>query len=92
MWGAAHCHDHGVLWVNMDPFLAKNKKAIDIEKLHLQKAYENLMKDIIPSAEEELAVVQYVDQFTYERATTALTSITAFWHLSEPRALCNIQI
>ena len=59
--GAAHCH--GVLWVDMDAYLAKNEMATANEKLHLQKAYENLMRDILPTGEEESAVVQYVDQF-----------------------------
>ena len=58
--GAAHCH--GVLWVDMDAYL-KNEMATANEKLHLQKAYENLMKDILPTGEEESAVVQYVDHF-----------------------------
>merc|ERR1711893_155838 len=37
--------------------------ATDNEKQHLRKAYENLMKDILPTEEEESAVVQYVDHF-----------------------------
>ena len=59
--GAAHCH--GVLWIDMDKYLSDNKKATDMEKQHLQNAYANLMADIIPSNDEESAVVSFVDQF-----------------------------
>ena len=59
--GEAHCH--GVLWIDMDKYLAKNKKSKDNEKLHLKEAYEKLMTDIIPSYEEESAVISFVDQF-----------------------------
>ena len=59
--GAAHCH--GVLWIDMDKYLEKNKKATENEKLHLKQAYEHLMTDIIPSDEEESAVVSFVDLF-----------------------------
>ena len=59
--GAAHCH--GVLWIDMDKYLEKNKKATENEKLHLKQAYEHLMTDIIPSDKEESAVVSFVDLF-----------------------------
>ena len=57
--GAAHCH--GVLWIDMESYLAK--EATDIEKMYLQPAYEKLIHDIIPNSDEEEAVVTYVDRF-----------------------------
>ena len=50
-----------VLWIDMDKYLEKNKKAKENEKQHLKNAYENLMTDIIPTGEEELAVVSFGD-------------------------------
>ena len=57
--GAAHCH--GVLWIDLDAYLADN--ATDVEKSYLLPAFQKLIDDIIPGPEEETAVVTYVDKF-----------------------------
>ena len=37
--------------------------ASDVEKQFLKSAYQNLINDIIPTEEEESAIVKYIDKF-----------------------------